>query len=63
MPVSMSPDGIEIVVAGGDQSGHMMWLQSGCCPEEVTSASVELPARWSELLDVAQEEIGPIPAD
>lgn len=62
MPVSMSPEGIEIVVAGGDQSGHMMWLQSGCCPEEITSATVELPARWSDLLDAAQEDLGPIPA-
>jgi hypothetical protein len=61
MPVSMSPSGIRMVIAGGDQSGHMMWLQSGCCSETVTSAAIVLPSRWSALLEAAQEDLGPIP--
>lgn len=61
MPIATSPEGIRLVVAGGDQSGHMMWLQSGCCPEEVVSAPVELPGAWKELLEQAEVELGPIP--
>ena len=43
MPISASPRGIKIVVAGGLQSGHLMWLQVGCsrptaaeCRDKVT---------------------------
>ncbi len=61
MPISMSPKGIKIVVAGGLQSGHMMWLQVGCCPEQPTSAEIKLPANWGELLKKAEEDLGPVP--
>jgi hypothetical protein len=61
MPISMEPKGIKIVVAGGAQSGHMMWLQVGCCPESVTSAPIILPAHWNELLKKAEEDLGPVP--
>lgn len=63
MPITMSPKGIKIVVAGGLQSGHMMWLQVGCCPEQVTSAEVKLPANWDKLLKKAEEDLGPLPAN
>jgi hypothetical protein len=59
MPVSPSSEGIEIVVAGGDQSGHMMWLQVGCCPESMTSAEVALPGNWDALLEQAEQDLGP----
>lgn len=62
MPVSMSPDGIKIVVAGGEQPGHMMWLQVGCCPEQLTNAQIKLPAKWEELLQKADRDIGFPPA-
>jgi len=62
MPISMSPKGIRIVVAGGLQSGHMMWLQVGCCPEQLTSAEIKLPANWDELLKKAEADLGPVPA-
>ncbi|MFC1928571.1 hypothetical protein ACFLXK_03075 [Chloroflexota bacterium] len=61
MPISMSPKGIKIVVAGGLQSGHMMWLQVGCCPEQLVSAEAGLPANWDELLKKAEEDLGPAP--
>ncbi|MFC2034799.1 hypothetical protein ACFLUJ_01590 [Chloroflexota bacterium] len=60
MPISMSPKGVKIVVAGGLQSGHMMWLQVGCCPEQLTSAEIELPANYNRLLRKADEDLGPI---
>jgi hypothetical protein len=59
MPISMSPKGIRIVVAGGLQSGHMMWLQVGCCPQKLTSADIKLPANWDELLKKAEDDLGP----
>jgi hypothetical protein len=62
MPVSVSPDGIKIVVAGGDQSGHMMWLQVGCCPQQLSSVEIRLPNNWEELLQRAEADMGPIPA-
>ena len=63
MPVSMNPKGIKIVVAGGLQSMHMMWLQVGCCPERLTSAEIKLPANWNDLLKKAKEDLGPLPAN
>jgi hypothetical protein len=62
MPITMSPKGIKIVVAGGLQSGHMMWLQVGCCSPQLTSAEIKLPADWDELLKKAEEDLGPLPA-
>lgn len=59
-PISMSPKGIKIVVAGGLQSGHMMWLQVGCCPEKLTSAEIRLPSNWDDLLDRAEKDLGPV---
>lgn len=58
MPVCMSPDGIKIVIAGGDQAGHMMWLQVGCCPEQLTNAQINLPIKWEELLKQAERDLG-----
>jgi len=62
MPVAMTPAGIKIVVAGGDQSGHMMWLQSGCCPEQMITTEIKLPENWGELLKKAEADMGPPPA-
>jgi len=36
-----------------------MWLQVGCCPEQITSAGIKLPANWDELLKKAEEDLGP----
>jgi hypothetical protein len=62
MPVSMRPEGIMVVVAGGDQSGHMMWLQVGCCPQQLSSVEIGLPRKWEDLLKAAEEDMGPMPA-
>lgn len=58
MPITMSPKGIKIVVAGGLQSGHMVWLQVGCCPQKLTSALIQLPPNWDELLKQAEDDLG-----
>jgi len=59
MPITKSPEEIKIVVAGGEQSGHMMWLEVGCCPTRLTSAEIELPENWNGLLEQALEDLGP----
>ena len=61
MPISIDPGGIKIVIAGGSQSGHMMWLQVGCCPESLTSAQITLSANWDDHLRKAEEDLGPVP--
>lgn len=63
LPLSMSPGGIKIAVTGGLQSGHMMWLEVGCCAEQLTSAKIEIPAGWNELLKKAEADLGPLPPD
>ena len=60
MPISMGSEGVKIVVAGGLQSGHMMWLQVGCCPEKLTNAEIKLPANWDELLKKGEEDLSPV---
>lgn len=60
IPISMSPKGIKIVVAGGLQSGHMTWLQVGCCAESLTSAEIKLPGNWEDLLMQADQDLGPV---
>jgi hypothetical protein len=59
IPISVSPKGIKIVVAGGLQSGHMTWLQVGCCAESLTSAEIKLPGNWEDLLMRAEQDLGP----
>ena len=50
-----------IVVAGGAQSGHMMWMQVGPGPDKLVSTKIELPRNWDKLLKQAEEDLGPIP--
>jgi hypothetical protein len=50
-----------IVVAGGEQSGHAYWMRYGPGPITPTSAEINLPANWSELLKRAEEDLGPVP--
>ena len=62
MPIAMNYQGIKIVVAGGLQSGHMMWLQVGCCPEQLITTEVQLPTNWDTLLQKAEEGLGVAPS-
>ncbi len=62
MPIAMSPKGIMLVVTGGAQSGHMMWLQVGCCADQPINAPVKLPRNWGTLLEGAERDLGPLPS-
>jgi len=61
LPITKKPEDIMIVVAGGEQSGHGYWMHVGCCPAKATSAEIELPADWEQLLTEAEEDLGPAP--
>lgn len=58
-PISMSPDNIKLVVAGGEQSGHGFWVTTG----KLYTTEIKLPANWDELLKQAEEDLGPIPGE
>jgi len=61
LPIVSKPENIMVVVAGGEQSGHSYFMAVGLGPTEVTSAEIELPANWDELLEEAEEDMGPVP--
>jgi len=60
-PISIKPEQLMIVVAGGKQSGHGYWMRMGCCPTQPISMEIELPSNWDSLLEKAEEDLGPLP--
>lgn len=60
-PISIKPEQLMIVVAGGKQSGHGYWLRMGCCPTQPISMEIELPKNWDELIAKSIEDLGPLP--
>jgi hypothetical protein len=60
-PISVKPDNLMIVVAGGKQSGHGYWMRMGCCPTQPISMEIDLPANWYSLIRRAEEDLGPLP--
>jgi hypothetical protein len=62
MPVCVAPENIMIVVAGGEQSGHSYWLQVHGGTHGPASRGIRLPKGWQDLLDEAEQELGPVPA-
>lgn len=58
-PLAMTPDDTRVVVAGGEQSGHSYWMQHGSSGAVPQSKEIKLPVNWQELLDKAEEELGP----
>ena len=61
-PISVKPENLMIVVAGGKQSGHGYWMRMGCCPTQPISVEIELPKKWESLIARAEEDLGPLPA-
>ncbi|MBI2908978.1 MAG: hypothetical protein HYX92_15150 [Chloroflexi bacterium] len=59
MPITAKPENIIVAVAGGAQSGHNYWMQVGVTAH-ATSAAMELPANWEELIRKAEEALGPL---
>ncbi|MBI2906910.1 MAG: hypothetical protein HYX92_04575 [Chloroflexi bacterium] len=61
MPITAKPENIMIAIAGGEQSGHNYWMQIGVAGRQPTSAGMELPKNWDDLIAQAREDLGPIP--
>ena len=53
---------IRVVIAGGAQSAHAYWMEVGKATNMV-SRQIRLPSKWSGLIDGAETDLGPIPAD
>jgi hypothetical protein len=62
LPIAKTPAAIMIVVAGGEQSGHGYWMESGHSGYMATSAEIQLPAKWNDVLTLAEADLGPLPA-
>ena len=60
VPITRSPKGILVAVAGGEQSGHAFWMQPGNA-YLATSEEIKLPTKWAALLQAAEEDLGPLP--
>ena len=51
-----------IIVAGGRHPTQAYWMQGAQGPKTV-SARIQLPANWEKLLQEADTELGPLPAE
>jgi hypothetical protein len=62
MPISVAPENIMVVVAGGEQSGHSCWLSAHGACFEPAMRPVTLPRDWGQLLEEADKALGAQPA-
>lgn len=59
--ITNNPKQINIVVAGGEQSGMAMWLPSGM-GNDIVSKLITLPKNWDALIKQAETDLGPLPS-
>ncbi|MBN1662445.1 MAG: hypothetical protein JW943_02480 [Deltaproteobacteria bacterium] len=55
-PISLSPDNLVIVCAGGDHPTNSFWLQSYC--PRVVGREIQLPAEFDRLIADANRDLG-----
>lgn len=60
-PITSDPKYITIVVAGGAEAGHGVWMQP-FTNRPRTIKEIQLPANWDNLLKQAEKDLGPLPA-
>lgn len=62
-PITLKPENIVIVVAGGAHPTHAYWLQASQGPKLV-NVEIKLPPKekWEELLKQAEKDLGPLPS-
>jgi hypothetical protein len=59
--INTDPSKITIVVAGGAEGGHGVWMQPfSNRPRVITE--IKLPKNWNDLLKQAEKDLGPLPA-
>ncbi len=62
-PITVTPSQITFVVAGGEQSGHLYWMQPGSLLYGQVSKGIKIPKNWDALLKAAETDLGPLPAN
>jgi len=60
--LTAKPEQITLIIAGGAQSAHAYWMESGKTTT-IVSAPVKLPAKWSDLIKASEADLGPVPAN
>jgi hypothetical protein len=60
-PLCRNPEGMVIVVAGGEQSGHSYWMQAGHGGYVAKAVAIHLPANWGQLIRKSEKDLGPLP--
>ena len=58
VPVAADASLIKLVVAGGAEAGHGIYVQGGGRP---VTKEIKLPANWDDLLKQAETDLGPLP--
>jgi hypothetical protein len=61
-PITRKARNLMIIVAGGRHPTQAYWMQGAQGPKTV-SARIQLPANWEKLLQEADTELGPLPAE
>ena len=56
-PVTEKPENIALVVAGGTHPTHNFWMQTAIVTQMV-SEQIKLPAKWDELVAIAERDLG-----
>jgi hypothetical protein len=59
--LTLKPEQITIVIAGGDRSGNGYWMAPGESRHVMVSKAIKLPAKWNDLIEKNQEELGALP--
>jgi len=61
-PITRKAGNLMIVVAGGRHPTQAYWMQGAQGPKAV-SVPIHLPGHWEQLLQEAEAELGPLPAE
>ena len=61
VPICASPERLTVIMCGGAQGGHAYWM-AGTNFGLMTSAEVDLPKNWDDLMLDAEIALGPLPA-
>ncbi len=63
LPLTLKPEQITIVVAGGDRSNNGYWMAAGESNHLMVSREIKLPAKWDDLLQQNIADLGRLPSN
>ncbi len=59
--LTLKPEQITLVIAGGDRSGNGYWMAAGESGHLMVSKAVKLPAKWDTVLEQSIPDLGAAP--